>query len=76
MSRALDQFFVQVKELIFLPLQVSTCVWAVIVISEKFTVFVNHENGLSFSVDFYLKAFAAGVFNIGGFAKNVCHDVW
>ena len=73
---ALDQRFVQIKKLVFLPFQVGAGMWAIIVISKELAVFMYHKNRLCFSVDFDFETFAAGVFDITGFAENVCHDVW
>ena len=37
---------------------------------------MNHKDILSFSFNFDLKTFAAGVIDIRSFAENMCHDVW
>ena len=75
MYRTLYEFIIQIQELIFLPLERGTGMWAAIVISEKFAIFMDHENRLRFALYFELKTFTAGVFDISGFAENVCHNV-
>jgi len=72
---ALDECFVQVQKLIFLPLQRRTGVWASVVISEEFTLFMYDKNRLCFTFDFELETFTAGVFDVAGFAENVGHNV-
>ncbi len=37
---------------------------------------MHHEYRLCFAFNFELEAFAAGVFDVTGFAENVCHNVW
>jgi len=76
MGRALNQRLVQIKKLVFLPFQAGSGVRAAVVISKKLTVLVHHKNRRCFALDFDIKAFAAGVFDITGFAENVAHDVW
>ena len=71
MCGALDQCFVQVKKLIFLPLQVGAGMWALVVISKEFAIFVHHKNGPGFVFDFNLETFSVRVFDIGGFAEKV-----
>ncbi len=75
-GRALDQCLVQVKKLVFLPLQAGTGVRAIVVISKKLAVLVYDKDRLCFALDFDIKTFAAGVFDIAGFAEKVAHDVW
>ncbi len=75
MCGALYQCFVQVKKLVLLPLKTGTCVWALVEICKEFAIFMNDKNGLDFTPDFDFETFAAWVFNIGGLAENVCHNV-
>jgi len=76
MGGTLDQFFIQIEELVFLPFQVGTGMRAFIVVCEEFTIFMDEENRPGLAFDFDLETFAAGVFDIGGFADNMGHDVW
>ncbi len=76
MGRALDQLFVEIKKLIFLPLQVCSRVRAVIVVGKKCTIFMDHKDGLCFSFDFKLETFASRIVDIRDFAEYVCHVVW
>ena len=76
MGGALYQCFIKIKKLVFLPFEAGTSVWAMVVKSKKFTILVYHKDRLDFTSDFKLKTFAAGVFDISGFAENVGHDVW
>jgi len=73
---ALDQGIVQIEEFILLPFETGTGMRTLIVIGKKITVFMHHEDVTSFTFYFDLETFTAGVFDIGGFAENVCHDVW
>lgn len=76
MGSTLYEGFVEIKELVFLPFQCGAGMRAFIVISEKFTVFMYHEYRLYLTFDFKLETFTAGVFDVTGFAENVCHNVW
>ena len=76
MGCTLDERFVQIQKLVFLPFQCGTRMWASIVISVKRAIFMYHEYRLHLAFDFELEAFAAGVFDVAGFAENVCHNVW
>ena len=75
MCGALYQFFVQVKKLVLLPFQAGAGMWTLVVISKEFAIFMHHKNIPGFAFDFDLETFAARVFNIGSFAKKVCHNV-
>ena len=75
MCGALYKCFIQIKKLVLLPFKAGAGVRAPVVISKKFTIFLHDKNRLFFTIYFKLKTFAAGIFNIGGFAKNVCHNV-
>jgi hypothetical protein len=73
---ALYQCIVQIQEFILLPLETGTGMRTLIVIGKKVTVFMYHEDVTGFTFYFNLETFTAGVFDIGGFAENVYHDVW
>ena len=75
MRGALNKSFVYIKELIFLPFKTGSSVRAFVVICKKAAVFMYNKNRLGFTFNFNLEAFAAGVFDIRGFAEDVCHDV-
>lgn len=75
MRCTLNQSPVHIKKLVLLPFQTGACVWALIEISKELAVFMHDENRPVFMTDFYLETFAAGVFNIGCFAENICHNV-
>ncbi len=75
MCCALNQRFIQIEKLVLLPFETGTGMRAFIVIRKKFTVFVHHKDGASFAFDFEFETFAAGVFDIGGFAEYVRHNV-
>ena len=76
MRSALYERVVEIKKLVFLPVKINAGVWALIVISEKLSILMHHKNIAGLSLYFQLKTFAAGVFDIGCFAENVCHVVW
>jgi len=76
MCCALYQRLIQVEKLVFLPFKAGACMWALIVISKELSILVHHKNVVGFTVDFKLETFAAGVFDISGFAENVAHNVW
>lgn len=76
MGSALYQCIVHIQKLVFLPFQVGSGMRALIVVGEKFTIFMYDKNSLHFTIDFDLKALAARVFYVGSFTKNVCHNVW
>lgn len=75
MRGALYQCFVQVQELVLLPVQGSTSMRALIVVSKEFTIFMHHKNRPGFVFNSDLETFTAGVFNVGSFAENICHNV-
>lgn len=37
---------------------------------------MHYEYRLYLTFNFELEAFASGVFDVTGFAENVCHNVW
>lgn len=75
MGGTLNKGFIQVQELVFLPFETGAGMRALIVKGKKLTVLMHDKNGLGFSLDFNLETFTARVFDIGGFAENVCHNV-
>ena len=75
MCGALYQCFVEVKKLVLLPFQTGAGMWTLVVICKVFAIFMHHKNGLGFAFDFDLETFTARVFNIGSFAKKICHNV-
>ena len=75
MGGALNEFFIQIQKLIFLPFEAGAGMWAFIVIGKKLAILVHDEDGLGFTVDLNLETFTAGVFDIAGFAENVGHNV-
>ena len=75
MGGTLDERFIKIEELIFLPFEAGAGMRAFIVIGKKFAIFMYHEDGLGFAFDLDLKTFTAGVFDFAGFAENVGHNV-
>ena len=73
---ALNQLFIEIEKLIFLPLQVSAGVWATIDVGKKLTVLFYEKYRSGFTSNFKLETFAAGVFDIAYFAKIMSHNVW
>lgn len=69
MCRTLDQLIVEIKKLILLPFKIGSGMWALVVISKELAIFMHNKNRPG--VAFYLKleAFAAGIFDISGFAE-------
>lgn len=75
MCGALNQLFIKIQELIFLPLKIDAGMRALIMISKEFSIFMCHKDGMCFAFDFDFETFAAGVFDVCGFAEKLCHDV-
>jgi len=75
MGGALNEFFIQIQKLIFLPFEAGAGMWAFIVIGKKLAILVHDEDGLGFTVDLNLETFTAGIVDIAGFAENVGHNV-
>lgn len=75
MGSTLNECFIKIQKLVFLPFQRGTGMRAFIVVSEKCAIFMHHEYRLHLAFDLELKAFAARVFDISSFAENVGHDV-
>ena len=76
MGGALYQCIVHIQKLVFLPFQAGSGMRALIKVGVKFTIFMYDKNSLHFTMDLDLEALAAGVFYVGSFTKNVCHNVW
>jgi len=75
MRSTLDERFVQIEKLVFLPFKTGASMWTLIVISKKIAILVYDKNGPGSAFDFNLETFTARVFDIGGFAENVFHNV-
>lgn len=69
MVRALDVIVIQVEELILLPFECGTRVWAAVDIGKKLTVLVYDEQGSADTVIVDLEAFAARIRNLVNMAK-------
>ena len=76
MCCALYQCLVEIKKLVLLPLKAGTGMRALVVKSKEFTILVYDKNSSGLAPDFEFETFAAGVFDIRGFAENVGHVVW
>ena len=70
MSGALDQLFVHIEELVFLPLQVGTGMWALVVIGMELAIFFNDEDRMRLVLDLCFKAFTSRIVYVGCFAEH------
>jgi len=75
MRCTLDQFFIEIEELVLLPFETGAGMRALVEISKEFAIFMYHENRLGFTFYFNLETLTAGVFDIAGSAEYVCHNV-
>ncbi len=75
MRSTLDQLFIKIQKLIFLPFKIDAGMRALIMISKKFPVFMYHEDGERFTFDSDFETFAARVFDVCSFAENMSHNV-
>jgi len=76
MRCTLDQCFVQIKKLIFLPFEVGASMRALIEVGKELAIFMYYKNRLCFTSDLDLKTPASRIFDISGFTEDVCHGVW